>query len=55
MIVKDVTTLVDELEGKQQSLWAKMEGCRWYAIPPALVESFLKAGAQVCQAEHLAR
>lgn len=53
MIVSDVTTLVDEQSKKQQSLWAKIEGSRWYAIPPALAESFLKAGAQVCQAEEL--
>ncbi|MGW8392219.1 hypothetical protein [Pseudoduganella sp. HUAS MS19] len=53
MIVSDVSTLVEEQENKQQSLWAKIEGSRWYAIPPALAESFLKAGAQVCQAEEL--
>lgn len=55
MIVKDVTTLIDEQESKQQSLWAKIEGSHWYAIPPTLVESFLKAGAEVCRAEELPR
>lgn len=53
MIVNDVTKLVDAHENKQQPMWAKIEGSRWYAIPPAMAESFLKAGAQVCQAEEL--
>jgi hypothetical protein len=55
MIVNDVSTMVDKQDSKQFPLWAKIDGSHWYAIPPALAESFLRAGAQVCQADELPR
>lgn len=47
MNVNEVAAPFNEQEDKL-SLWTK---ARWYAISPAFAKLFLRAGAQVCQAE----
>lgn len=53
--MNEVKKTVESPIEKKQALWAKMGDGKWFAIPHALQNSFLAAGAEVRQADELTR